>query len=104
MRIADQSSYRPTKMARLPTSLVRKQIYLDEALDRLLKQWAANAGVSQSELVRQALSRHAAHVAASARPRNAWRRQRRRIRASIARGPLDGIRNWTREDLYRRET
>jgi hypothetical protein len=87
-------------MARSASRMVRKQIYLEAAQDRLLKRLAAEAGVSEAEVIRQAVARHAAQTRASARDADAWHRQRRRIRASIARGPLDGTRNWTREDLY----
>jgi hypothetical protein len=63
--------------------MVRKQIYLEAAQDRLLKRLAAEAGVSEAEVIRQAVARHAA-----------------RIQASIAEGPVAGTRTWTREDLY----
>jgi len=87
-------------MARSPTRMVRKQIYLEAAQDTLLKRLAAEAGVSEAEVIRQAVARHAAQTRASTRDAHAWQRQRRRIRASIAQGSLAGTRGWTREDLY----
>ena len=80
--------------------MVRKQIYLEAAQDRLLKRLAAEAGVSEAEVIRQAVARHAAHTRAATRDAHAWQRQRRRIEASIAEGPVAGTRSWTREDLY----
>ena len=80
--------------------MVRKQIYLEAAQDRLLKRLAAEAGVSEAEVIRQAVARHAAHTRAATRDAHAWQRQRRRIEASIAEGPMAGTRSRTREDLY----
>ena len=87
-------------MTRSAARMVRKQIYLEAAQDRLLKRLAAEAGVSEAEVIRQAVARHAAHTRASTRDAHAWQRQRRRIQASIAEGPVTGTRTWTREDLY----
>ncbi len=87
-------------MTRSATRMVRKQIYLEADQDRLLKRLAAEAGVSEAEVIRQAVVRHAAHTRASTRDTHAWQRQRRRIEASIAQGPVAGTRSWTREDLY----
>lgn len=87
-------------MAKTATRMVRKQIYLETAQDALLKRLAAQAGVSEAEIIRQSVARHAAQMRPPTRDPVAWRRQLRRIRASIARGPLPGARTWTRDALY----
>ena len=89
-------------MKRSPSHLVLRRIYFDADLATLLKHLAAKAGVDESEVVRQAIARYAAQAGALTRDANAWRRQHRRIQASIARGQLPGARSWPRDDLYSR--
>jgi hypothetical protein len=79
-------------MPRSATRMVRKQLYLEAAQDRLLKRLAAEAGVSEAQVIRQAVAQHAAQTSASTRDARAWQRQRRCIRA-----PLCGGHGWYKE-------
>jgi hypothetical protein len=87
-------------MARSASRMIRKQIYIETGQNALLKRLAAEAGVSEAEIIRQSVVRYALAARPTVRDADAWRRQLRRIRASIGKGPLPGKRTWTRDDLY----
>ena len=83
--------------------MVRKQIYLEDRHDAMLKRLARARGVSEAQIIRQALDRHSGAQPAGAAPdARAWAqalsfmRGRRRTRRPV-RG---GRRRWTRADLY----
>jgi predicted DNA-binding protein len=88
--------------------MVRKQILLDEETDSRLEALAAERGVSQSELVREALASLmdeakvvAERDAAWERLVAGWRRASEEARRRADRGdtvPAD--RGWTRDELY----
>ena len=81
---------------------IRKQVYLETEQDELLKQIARATGVTQAEIIRNAIDRHA-HVSSS--PRRdlaAWYREREFLNRLIQRGPVSGSRRWTREELHER--
>lgn len=84
--------------------MIRKQVYLEERHDRMLKRRARQRGVTEAEIIRHALDM--VEIGGSGRPRQtpdpvagrkavAFMRslQARRRRASAAR-------SWTRESLY----
>jgi hypothetical protein len=83
--------------------MIRKQVYIEERHDRLLKQRARQRGVTEAEIIREALDRaavgdlRASHVGDPAAGRKAisFMRSlaRRRRKAPAGRG-------WTRESLY----
>jgi hypothetical protein len=79
---------------------VRKQIYLEERQNRLLKREAKAQRVSEAELVRRAIdaalktgTRGATNPAAL-KPFLEFARKR------LAQGPIPGGRRWKREDVY----
>ncbi len=81
--------------------LIRKQLYLEPAQEALVKEWAAQRGLSEAEVVREALT----FYAASARlrlPRNpaAWEEEKAFLKAQVRQGTVLGRREWAREDLY----
>jgi hypothetical protein len=80
--------------------MVRKQLYIDEALERRLAQRAERLGVSQAALVREALDRLLADDS------TAGERAAAGIEAmwadSDARGVGSAAQRWTREDLHER--
>lgn len=83
--------------------MIRKQIYLGKKQDLLLKRLSKSRGISEAELVRQALDREFNQGATRRTPRDpqAWARARRLMLALQARGPLPARpRQWQREDLY----
>ena len=83
--------------------MLRKQIYIEARQDALLKRKAEASGVSEAELIRQALDRQLEVQATLAVPpeRKAWEQVRRFILDLRARAPQPGeVRTWKREDLY----
>jgi len=89
---------------------VRKQIYIESCQETLLKTTAQQAGVSEAEIIRQALD----HYLAMANPlaqRNAyapqvnlaaWETEKDFIDHIKQRTPLPSGRDWSRDDLYER--
>src|SRR6266849_4117052 len=82
-------------------AMVRKQVYIDPAQDRLLKRRATELGVTEAELIRRALDSLARTPASPAFDPEAWQM----ILESMdkrARIPSTGEgRTWTRDELYR---
>ncbi len=79
---------------------VRKQIYIDTEQEAVLKHLAKDTGISEAEIVRQAITRYAQSLQYPQRDLSAWQRLRSRIEQSIEQGPIPGKRTWRREDLY----
>lgn len=79
--------------------MVRKQIYLKKSQSTKLKRQARLRGISEVELIREAIERQIEE--ATARPQNdGWAKERAFIQSLIEQGPVAGKRTWTREDLY----
>lgn len=83
-------------------SKVRKQIYIDPDQESTLKQLAKDTGISEAEIIRQAIDRYAQVLRVPRRDLSAWERQRSRIQQLIDLGPVPRKRTWRREDLYDR--
>lgn len=81
---------------------IRKQIYLDPQQNDYLKQTAQRLGISEAEIIRQALESQARRVRLPGRSASAWERERHFIRELIEQGQVSGKRTWKREDLYER--
>jgi len=84
------------------TQMVRKQIYLQRRQQAILRRLARSRGISEAELIRQAIDNHVSAGARLARPDpEAWDKARRFMLALHAQGPVKGQpRDWKREDLY----
>ena len=82
--------------------MVRKQIYLSQSQDALLKLRAHETGVTEAELVREALEAHLRYRPVPQRSLAGWEKQREFIRSLMDAGPVPGGRTWKREDLYDR--
>lgn len=81
--------------------MIRKQVYIEERHDRLLKHRARQRGVTEAEIIREALDRadggragHVSDPAAGHKAISFMRSLARRRR----KGPAG--RGWTRESLY----
>ena len=85
----------------MPTK-VRKQIYIDSEQEKTLKRMAASTGLSEAELIRQAIDRCGRVLDFAIRDPTAWEAELAFIDGLIAKGPLPGKRDWCREDLYDR--
>ena len=91
----------------MTTQMVRKQIYIQKRQDALLKQLAKARGLSEAEIIRQAIESELAGVPARtmAADRSAWQELvaflERRHGAAAGRQPY----RWNREEIYaERET
>jgi len=81
-------------------TMVRKQVYIERRQDDLLKQWAAETGSTEAEIIRQALDQWLASEEQRQEAEAAWDAERAFIEARIAEGPVPGGRPWKREELY----
>lgn len=84
--------------------MVRKQIYIEEEQDALLKEIARERRVSEAEVIRDCL-RGLGPVEQTPEvqvqpDREAWERADAFIRELMALGPVPGDRTWRREDIY----
>ncbi len=81
---------------------IRKQIYVDAQQNEILKQTSKKLGVSEAEIIRQAILAQASHMSISQANRKAWDNERQFIQSLIDQGKARGKRTWKREDLYER--
>jgi hypothetical protein len=79
---------------------VRKQIYLEPEQEVVLKRLAQQTGMSEAEIVRQALDRQTRLLRFRRRDRQAWERELAFIEGLLQQGPVTGHRTWSREDLH----
>lgn len=84
------------------TVKVRKQIYIEPDQEVRLKRLAAETGVTEAELIRQAIDRHTHSLRPVRRDLRAWEEERAFIQHLIELGPVPGRRTWRREDAYER--
>ena len=84
------------------TAKVRKQIYIGSDQEARLKQLARQKGVSEAEIIRQAIDLHARSFRQPQPDLSAWEEERAFISHLIEQGPVPGRRTWQREDLYER--
>ena len=85
--------------------MIRKQVYIEQRHDRILKRRAKQRGVTEAEIIREALDsaaitggggrKHVGHDPAAARKALAFMRS---LAARHSKGPAG--RTWTRESLY----
>ena len=79
--------------------MVRKQVYIEERHDRLLKERARKYRVTEAELIRRAIDRE---VAATAPDPTAWDELKRRIERYRKKAPRAHVVTWTRDELHDR--
>ena len=82
------------------TTKVRKQIYIEPRQDNRLKQLALSTGISEAEIIRQAIDRHTQSFQLSQPDLSAWEQEQEFIKQLIEQGPVKGGRTWRREELY----
>jgi len=85
------------------STMIRKQVYIEPQQELALKQWSMETGLSEAEIVRQAIerwlkeqARQQQHILA------AWQAEKAFIADLMAQGVVSGGRMWKREDLYDR--
>lgn len=84
------------------SDLVRKQFYITKTQEALLKSKAKEVGLTEAELVRQAIDAQVGKIGYAKASLQIWQQERDFIRSLMAQGPVLGGRNWQREDLYDR--
>jgi hypothetical protein len=82
--------------------MLRKQIYIAVEQEGKLKRTAAARGVSEAQLIREAINRAVVVPGRGVKDRDAWRREKARMLARARQGPLPARKCWTREELYLR--
>jgi hypothetical protein len=81
-------------------SKIRKQIYIESHQEELLKATAQSTGVSEAEIIRQAINQHIGLVNVTRKDLTAWEAEKAFIKTLKQRPPLPGGRDWTRDELY----
>ncbi|MFB2892592.1 ribbon-helix-helix domain-containing protein [Aerosakkonemataceae cyanobacterium BLCC-F50] len=79
---------------------IRKQIYIERHQENLLKAIAQQTGISEAEIIRQAIDLHIASIPVSQTNLAAWEAEKEFINSIKNRNSLPGGRNWQREELY----
>lgn len=84
------------------TQMIRKQVYIEPWQDATLKRLARTRGVTEAEIIRQAIDREAGSASAVVGQPDAaaWEEARSFILSLIAEGPVSGGRRWSRDELY----
>jgi hypothetical protein len=82
------------------TTMVRKQVYIESEQEAQLKRRAAETGMSEAEIIRQALDWWLKDETRRLRAKQAWERARALMEERYTRGPAPGGRTWTRDELY----
>ena len=83
------------------TIKVRKQVYIEPHQEEILKRLTRETGISEAELIRQAIDRHTRTFI----PRpdlKAWEKERIFIVHLMQQDPAPGQRTWQREELHER--
>jgi hypothetical protein len=84
------------------SSKIRKQIYIEPRQEHLLKAIAQQAGVSEAEIIRQAIDLHLGKITPPPSNTAVWEAEIKFIEDIKTRPAQPGGRDWQREDLYER--
>ncbi len=83
------------------TAMVRKQVYIEPRQDRLLKEWVNETGMSEAEIIRQAIDGWLQDEMQRRQAAEAWDKAYQFMLELRERGAVAGPgRTWTREGLY----
>ena len=83
-------------------SKIRKQIYLDPQQESLLKSLSKQTGMSEAEMIRQALDLQLGFFGQSQPDLNVWETELEFIESLQQRSSISGKRDWTRDELHER--
>lgn len=85
------------------SDMVRKQIYITRVQEKLLKSKAAKMGVTEAELVREALDSQVYNIGYPQRSVEKWQEEVRFIEGRMTeKQDMGNQRAWKRDDLYDR--
>ena len=83
--------------------MIRKQIYIEDRQEALLKRLSQRLGVSEAELIRRGIDQCAQVEVTRERRTKAWEEIKNFIRQRMAKRTLPAAAHrWKREDLYGR--
>jgi predicted DNA-binding protein len=82
--------------------MIRKQIYIQAEQESMLKRLSKDMGLSEAEIIRQAIDRQLEELEWRQRALKAWESEKAFIRKRVKQGSVHGERTWKREDLYDR--
>jgi hypothetical protein len=80
--------------------MIRKQLYIEPRQDAVLEHLAQKLGLSEAELIRQAIDRLLSAVPAGMRDLDAWEQEKNLIADRLAAGAIPGTREWDRQAGY----
>jgi len=89
-------------LIQIVSSKIRKQIYIEPRQEHLLKAIAQQVGVSEAEIIRQAIDLHLGEITAPQTNLAMWGAEREFIDQIKTQSVQVGGRDWQREDLYER--
>jgi hypothetical protein len=81
---------------------IRKQIYLDMQQNEMLKQTSKRLGVSEAEIIRQAIFAQTGRLFSGRKNPAAWKQERQFLEVLLEQGSVAGGRTWKREELHER--
>jgi glutamate synthase domain-containing protein 3 len=81
---------------------IRKQVYIEPRQELLLKEIAQKTGISEAEIIRQAIDQHIAYTGSPKNNLETWEEEKAFIESTKKQVALPGGRDWKREDLYER--
>lgn len=79
---------------------VRKQVYIEPHQEAILKRLAREQGITEAEIIRQAIDQHTRMLRVPRRDLTVWEQERTFILGLIEQGPVPGERTWRREELH----
>lgn len=82
--------------------MIRKQFYIESQQEALLKRLVQETGMTEAELVRQAIDRQMRFFASFRRDLRAWQEEVAFIARLMEQAPVSGKRIWRREELHER--
>jgi hypothetical protein len=79
---------------------IRKQIYVEPNQDVLLKRLSEEKGLSEAEIIRQAIDGYAQQARSQQRRMDLWKKFNQRTQHLLELGPVPKKEKLRREDLY----
>ncbi len=81
--------------------MIRKQVYIEERQERILKKTARKLGISEAELIRRGIDQSIQTVQpAPPQDVRAWRKEKQFMAQLKERTAPAKVKRWTRSELY----
>lgn len=85
------------------SQMLRKQIYIDNKQERLLKRKASDLRITESELIRAGIDKVLQTGVVVSKDISAWEREKKFLLALMKKDEVKGGRTWQRKDVYDRK-